>query len=115
AYSLSDCSFALLFFTAHIESITPTLHDALPISAKILTIPASPASSCRSGASRATSAASTSWKTSPRPPAASPRSPAPSAASRPRSEEHTSELQSRFDLVCRLLLEKQQNKHQQRP
>src|SRR5699024_12553848 len=32
-----------------------------------------------------------------------------SLASRPscrRSEEHTSELQSRFDLVCRLLLEK---------
>src|SRR5437868_11373771 len=27
-------------------------------------------------------------------------------AERPRSEEHTSELQSRFDLVCRLLLEK---------
>src|SRR5699024_5981296 len=26
-----------------------------------------------------------------------------------RSEEHTSELQSRFDLVCRLLLEKQKN------
>src|SRR5438067_8717344 len=30
----------------------------------------------------------------------------------PRSEEHTSELQSRFDLVCRLLLEK---KKYQRP
>src|SRR6185312_3746516 len=28
------------------------------------------------------------------------------AASAPRSEEHTSELQSRSDLVCRLLLEK---------
>src|SRR5437868_11263786 len=28
------------------------------------------------------------------------------AISTPRSEEHTSELQSRFDLVCRLLLEK---------
>src|SRR6266704_6261681 len=28
------------------------------------------------------------------------------AARPPRSEEHTSELQSRFDLVCRLLLEK---------
>src|SRR5699024_12803734 len=28
-----------------------------------------------------------------------------------RSEEHTSELQSRFDLVCRLLLEKK-NKHE---
>src|SRR5699024_11331712 len=27
-----------------------------------------------------------------------------------RSEEHTSELQSRFDLVCRLLLEKKHNK-----
>src|SRR5207249_6737054 len=30
-----------------------------------------------------------------------------------RSEEHTSELQSRFDLVCRLLLEKKKNKQQQ--
>src|SRR5207249_9212990 len=27
-----------------------------------------------------------------------------------RSEEHTSELQSRFDLVCRLLLEKKKHK-----
>src|SRR5690349_23831612 len=42
--------------------------------------------------------------------AASPQdapSPAPAEASPPtRSEEHTSELQSRRDLVCRLLLEK---------
>src|SRR5438874_9377299 len=29
---------------------------------------------------------------------------------RPRSEEHTSELQSRRDLVCRLLLEKKKTK-----
>src|SRR5690606_42127778 len=50
-----------------------------------------------------------SWPT----PAASPsRSPAPARASPPaqetvkRSEEHTSELQSRENLVCRLLLEK---------
>src|SRR5437867_12645821 len=28
-----------------------------------------------------------------------------------RSEEHTSELQSPYDLVCRLLLEKKNNKH----
>src|SRR5438874_4556191 len=28
-----------------------------------------------------------------------------------RSEEHTSELQSRRDLVCRLLLEKKKNTH----
>src|SRR5438067_9803382 len=31
-------------------------------------------------------------------------------AGRARSEEHTSELQSRFDLVCRLLLEKKKKK-----
>src|SRR5206468_6648822 len=30
---------------------------------------------------------------------------------KPRSEEHTSELQSRSDLVCRLLLEKKKNKN----
>src|SRR5699024_12436406 len=30
-----------------------------------------------------------------------------------RSEEHTSELQSRFDLVCRLLLEKKKKKLKQ--
>src|SRR6266403_2506279 len=29
----------------------------------------------------------------------------------PRSEEHTSELQSRRDLVCRLLLEKKKKSH----
>ena len=31
-----------------------------------------------------------------------------------RSEEHTSELQSRFDLVCRLLLEKKKKKKKRR-
>src|SRR5438309_3073516 len=39
------------------------------------------------------------------------------ACSSPRSEEHTSELQSQFHLVCRLLLEKkkQQTKQNIRP
>src|SRR5207249_8287765 len=32
-----------------------------------------------------------------------------------RSEEHTSELQSRFDLVCRLLLEKKKKKRHSTP
>src|SRR5690606_1432800 len=32
-----------------------------------------------------------------------------------RSEEHTSELQSRENLVCRLLLEKKKNRQQQNP
>src|SRR5207249_9368334 len=36
-------------------------------------------------------------------------SPTPSRSGS-RSEEHTSELQSRFDLVCRLLLEKKKKK-----
>src|SRR3712207_7407422 len=36
---------------------------------------------------------------------------APTANAAPRSEEHTSELQSRQYLVCRLLLEKKQKKH----
>src|SRR5699024_12397274 len=35
----------------------------------------------------------------------------PSTGYTGRSEEHTSELQSRFDLVCRLLLEKKKRKH----
>src|SRR5438874_7776868 len=34
---------------------------------------------------------------------------------RPRSEEHTSELQSRRDLVCRLLLEKKKIRKYHRP
>src|SRR5438067_2000968 len=38
------------------------------------------------------------------PPASSPRTPATCTEPPTRSEEHTSELQSRFDLVCRLLL-----------
>src|SRR5699024_12397975 len=41
-----------------------------------------------------------------------PQRPVPGAgnSSVGRSEEHTSELQSRFDLVCRLLLEKKKNR-----
>src|SRR5690606_40788212 len=35
--------------------------------------------------------------------------PRPAACPPPRSEEHTSELQSRENLVCRLLLEKKKN------
>src|SRR5699024_12615051 len=66
------------------ESYTLSLHDALPISA-------GPGPLRRSGCGP------------PRP--AGNGCPAP----RWRSEEHTSELQSRFDLVCRLLLEKKKN------
>src|SRR2546430_5371431 len=44
-----------------------------------------------------TSALPISWRASP--------------ASTTRSEEHTSELQSQSNLVCRLLLEKKKNRH----
>src|SRR6266568_7893159 len=44
-------------------------------------------------------------------PATAPKTPMALARStRSRSEEHTSELQSQFHLVCRLLLEKKKNK-----
>src|SRR5438067_10739941 len=38
----------------------------------------------------------------------------PGREGRRRSEEHTSELQSRFDLVCRLLLEKKNTRRLRR-
>src|SRR2546429_5367436 len=38
-------------------------------------------------------------------------SPGRRLSSRARSEEHTSELQSRLHLVCRLLLEKKKNRY----
>src|SRR6266849_7544082 len=46
------------------------------------------------------------------PPRAACRSPDSRRPPRERSEEHTSELQSRVDLVCRLLLEKKKKKTQ---
>src|SRR5207247_4957592 len=49
--------------------------------------------------------------------AAAPRAPAqggPSGHRGARSEEHTSELQSRVDLVCRLLLEKKKKNNIQK-
>src|SRR5688572_31836093 len=80
------------------EIYTLSLHDALPISRVVtlggaltrleLDVVLDGEGSCRSPARR-----STSWR-------------APSATARCRSEEHTSELQSQSNLVCRLLLEK---------
>src|SRR2546421_8088752 len=42
------------------------------------------------------------------------REPPRSGACQRRSEEHTSELQSRSDLVCRLLLEKKKKKKREK-
>src|SRR5438105_15931771 len=86
----SVCTFAFLFFndTATTEIYTLSLHDALPISNR-----SNPEAGCRRRAAPIR-----------RLPAH--RVPPP----RFRSEEHTSELQSRVDLVCRLLLEKKKKK-----
>src|SRR6266436_4229463 len=75
---------ALLFFfndTRTTEIYTLSLHDALPISVQL-------------AASQTVSFPSPDTDTA--------KLPSPLIA---RSEEHTSELQSRLDLVCRLLLE----------
>src|SRR5258708_21919462 len=94
--SFRRCPIFLFFFfndTATTEIYTLSLHDALPIS------PAkgSPSASLPAGVpGRGWSLARNS----------SARSPANCPSERPRSEEHTSELQSPDHLVCRLLLEK---------
>src|SRR6266536_2708441 len=60
----------------------------------------SPAARASCSASACTS------RSTPPPRTTSPPRPRPCGRWPPRSEEHTSELQSRVDLVCRLLLEK---------
>src|SRR6476661_10822450 len=82
-----SCLFPFFFFndTATTEIYTLSLHDALPILHE------------GHGATP---------RPPPRPPRGSSRSPSPRA----RSEEHTSELQSHLNLVCRLLLEKKKKK-----
>src|SRR5204862_6575687 len=84
---------SLVFFltgTATTELHPLSLHDALPISG------------LQNSASSVTSSASASQ---------SPRRKASVKSAKSRSEEHTSELQSRRELVCRLLLEKKKTKH----
>src|SRR5947207_13334050 len=81
------CSFCFFFFfndTATTEIYTLSLHDALPIS----TVVPSPGE------------ATTTWAEG------DAGVPLPEPVVPLRSEEHTSELQSHSDLVCRLLLEK---------
>src|SRR5258708_17397644 len=82
--SLPRC-FSLFFFndTATTEIYTLSLHDALPISERHTRRPGPD-----------------------RPPIALRPPQRAGPATRPRSEEHTSELQSPDHLVCRLLLEK---------
>src|SRR5699024_12185674 len=92
-----------------------SLHDALPISAHELkpATGSSPVTSCVLWSPPVKRPAPTpegspyvpaAHSTSPRPTGLSRASATDTCASCNRSEEHTSELQSRFDLVCRPLL-----------
>src|SRR5207302_2332954 len=91
---------------------TLSLHDALPISYGKCGSSPSRRTSYRSGGKRALRAAKApSSACEPYPPTKSTSSFRLLATRRrSRSEEHTSELQSRENLVCRLLLEKKKNK-----
>src|SRR3712207_7337306 len=87
----------MIFFffndTATTEIYTLSLHDALPIWLRHL----HPAAHCRQG------------RRGGLPPAVPHRQERRQHRGHLRSEEHTSELQSRQYLVCRLLLEKKNN------
>src|SRR3712207_7116595 len=87
--------------TATTEIYTLSLHDALPISR---TPTRSSSARCHGGSITPMASCSDGVPTK-RSRGTGHRSPTPTTHS-PRSEEHTSELQSRQYLVCRLLLEK---------
>src|SRR5438270_6400393 len=84
-------AFYLYTKTAHTDIYTLSLHDALPICRR----PATSRRCCRARRSGR--------RSSPSPP---PAPTSPPCGRGPRSEEHTSELQSQSNIVCRLLLEK---------
>src|SRR2546430_13101582 len=94
--------FSLFFFfndTATTEIYTLSLHDALPISFYMLKF--------RSMRPDAEAASGPVWAVP-----NDPRRTRRVVWHRPRSEEHTSELQSQSNLVCRLLLEKKKKQAQ---
>src|SRR5689334_24658821 len=92
-------SFFFFFFTdtATTEIYTLSLHDALPISTSCVVLLSSDTAPemCSMSSRWRPQAEATSTNISPT-----------RVTCADRSEEHTSELQSQFHLVCRLLLEK---------
>src|SRR5699024_12760947 len=102
SHMLSPCHLSPLSFSS-----LPSLHDALPISlifALPVTIIAYLVMASFSKVLRM-ERAEREGRIRKRRTAAAHGGRAPEKTWRQRSEEHTSELQSRFDLVCRLLLE----------
>src|SRR2546429_6464871 len=100
ALRTSLCSFFFFNDTATTEIYPLSLHDALPISPAIAATRRWTASAVSSGRRFAAAAATISTSTV-------------DVLIVARSEEHTSELQSRLHLVCRLLLEKKKHRQAQ--
>src|SRR3712207_7314419 len=95
----------IVFFfndTATTEIYTLSLHDALPISRTSACSRRTSSPNMRRSTASRSAPFPTSWRRGSR------------ATIGPRSEEHTSELQSRQYLVCRLLLEKKKTIHSYR-
>src|SRR5471030_3422880 len=104
--------FSLFFFffffndTATTEIYTLSLHDALPISTGRAGLPHRRCGAVSGRETRCQTSGVHSASGTPESAAALPANPPDAAPTRePRSEEHTSELQSLRHLVCRLLLE----------
>src|SRR5690606_41726302 len=108
--------FLAIYCSLFLLNVTPTsgisplsLHDALPISARRSCPWSATRTGVRSIASRAWSCTSSGGSGLLGSRKSTSRTRSASSAAR-RSEEHTSELQSREKLVCRLLLEKKKMK-----
>src|SRR3712207_6854858 len=103
---MQSCSSFFFNDTATTEIYTLSLHDALPIY-RAGAIPGSPPPDARP----ATGGAGEGGRQLDGPRRGLGERPARPVGPRLRSEEHTSELQLRQYLVCRLLLEKKKNKN----
>src|SRR2546422_8061599 len=108
------CISFFFFFndTATTEIYTLSLHDALPISDGKRSVGGHPR---RTRSAASTMARSFASATLAELTGVSAKVAKPQSGVSSRSEEHTSELQSRLHLVCRLLLEKKKKRSQERP
>src|SRR2546429_6252213 len=102
---MSVSSFFFFNDTATTEIYTLSLHDALPISRRCCFVAWVEVMRMMGVWRPSAGVCSSAWHT------CRPSRSGRWAFSRMRSEEHTSELQSRLHLVCRLLLEKKNSTH----
>src|SRR5205807_3060753 len=109
---LRNITFRILYHLTQVIPSTPitlSLHDALPICTIQLKFRTRRSRSPIPASDRASSMPSAAATISPAATRARTRMAQAEARTSKRSEEHTSELQSPCNLVCRLLLEKKNN------